>query len=83
MPRNATSFLEPFKDLDIKEEFNAVAAVAESILDSLKALRPGGVEIEFGVELGGGLGIPLVTHGEAKANFKVTLKWMNQEKGSG
>jgi len=77
VPRNATSFrkLAHEIEVDLEAEFESVAAVAESVLKSLKALRPGEVEIEFGVELGGEMGIPLVTKGEAKANFKVTLKW--------
>lgn len=77
LPRNATGFREITQQLDIEKEFNTIAHVAESILDSLKSLRPGGVEIEFGVELGGGIGIPLITHGEGKANFKIKLTWGN------
>jgi len=65
VPRNATSFRKLAKDLevDMDAELESVAAVAESVLDSIKALRPGEVEIEFGVELGGEMGIPLVTKG--------------------
>jgi hypothetical protein len=83
VPRNATSFRKLAQNLevDLEAEFESVAAVAESVLNSLKALRPGEVEIEFGVELGGEMGIPLVTKGEAKANFKVTLKWKESGKG--
>jgi hypothetical protein len=81
VPRDATSFRRIARELDFQDEFKAVAAVAESVLNSLKALRPGAVEIEFGVELGGEMGIPLVTKGEAKANFKVTLKWSGKEEG--
>lgn len=75
VPRNATSFRKLAKNLDLEEEFKSVAAVAECVLNSLKAAKPDALEIEFGVELGGNMGIPLVTQGEAKANFKVTLKW--------
>jgi PHP family Zn ribbon phosphoesterase len=84
VPRNATSFRKLAREIhvDLQAEFESVAAVAESVLDSLKALRPGEVEIEFGVELGGELGIPLVTKGEAKANFKVTLRWKQAGTGA-
>lgn len=77
VPRNATSFrnLAHKLEVDLEAEFESVTAVAESVLNSLKSMRPGEVEIEFGVELGGEMGIPLVTKGEAKANFKITLKW--------
>jgi Trypsin-co-occurring domain 1 len=77
VPRNATSFRKLSREVqrDLEAEFQSVVAVADSVLNSLKSLRPGEVEIEFGVELGGELGIPLVTRAEAKANFKVTLKW--------
>jgi hypothetical protein len=74
-PRNATSLRKLAKEVDLASELDSVAAVAETVLESLKAMRPGGVEIEFGIELGGEMGIPLVTRGEAKANFKITLKW--------
>jgi hypothetical protein len=53
--------------------------MANIALDKLKALRPGEVKIEFGVELGGGFQIPVVVKGEGKANFKVTLTWKNQD----
>jgi Trypsin-co-occurring domain 1 len=84
LPRNATSFRKLSREIqaDLESEFESVAAVAESVLACLKALQPGGVEIEFGVELGGELGIPLVTKGEAKANFKVTLKWGKLEQAT-
>ena len=80
VPRNAASFRDLAKKLDLEHEFKSVAAVAESVLNSLKAVQPDEVEIEFGVELGGEMGIPLVTKGEAKANFTVTLKWAKDKK---
>jgi hypothetical protein len=77
VPRNATSWRKYTHEIkiDLEEELESVAALADTVLNSLKALRPGEVEIEFGVELGGEMGIPLVSKGEAKANFKVTMKW--------
>jgi len=80
VPRNATSFRDLAKRFDLEHEFKSVAAVAESALNSLKAVQPDEVEIEFGVELGGEMGIPLVTKGEARANFTVTLKWAKEKK---
>jgi hypothetical protein len=80
VPRNATSFRSLQKEIDLDGEFESVVGMADSVLTALKKLRPGEVEVEFGVELGGEMGIPLVTKGEAKANFKVTLKWKNSEK---
>ena len=76
-PRNASSLrqLVGKQSADLQRELQAIAAVAQSAISSLESLRPGELAIEFGVELGGALGVPLVTRGEAKANFKVTLKW--------
>jgi hypothetical protein len=75
VPRNATSFRKIPSAADLAEELEKIGGVAEAVLESLKAIRPGAVELEFGVELGGEMGIPLITKGEAKANFKITLKW--------
>jgi hypothetical protein len=75
VPRNATSFRTVPSAADLAKDFEKVVGVAEAVLESLKSIRPGAVEIEFGVELGGEMGIPLITRGEAKANFKITLKW--------
>jgi hypothetical protein len=52
-----------------------VAALAKAALGALQAAAPGKIELEFGVELGGEAGVPLVTKGTAKANFKVVLTW--------
>jgi Trypsin-co-occurring domain 1 len=78
VPRDASNLRDVIADLDMERELGAISAVAETVLAKLKALEPGAVEIEFGVELGGELGIPLITKGEAKANFKITLKWSNE-----
>lgn len=74
VPRNATSFRD-FASRNMETEMVAVARVAETVVDTLKRLSPGTVQIEFGIELGGKAGIPLITSHEGKANFKVTLKW--------
>lgn len=78
VPRNATNLRQVARDVakDFNSEFQSVVAIAESVVESLSTLKPGEVEVEFGVELGGELGIPMVTKGEAKANFKVTLRWV-------
>ena len=77
VPRNATSF-DDLK-FSFQAEMEAVARVAESAIETLKQLSPGEVEIEFGIELGGSAGIPMITKTEGKANFKVTLKWKRSE----
>jgi hypothetical protein len=59
----------------LKEALAPVTATACLLLDSLKAASPGKVTLEFGVELSGAAGIPLITSGEAKANIKVTMVW--------
>lgn len=81
-PRNAAFGAENMQGAlnHLEREFKAVASAADLLLKSLKALQPGSVEVEFGVELGGKMGIPLVTEGSSKANFKVKLKWEKTEK---
>jgi len=79
VPRNASTFGQ-FNRHNLPEEMAAVARVAETVVDTLKKLGPGGMEIEFGIELGGEGGIPLITKHEAKANFKITLKWERADK---
>lgn len=64
--------------LELEKQLEPVITVAESLLNALKAANPGKVEIEFGVELGASVGLPLVTSGTAKANFKVTLTWQGE-----
>lgn len=78
VPRNAASFTD--LKLNFEEEMAKIGRVAKSAVDALRKLNPGELEIEFGVELGGSAGIPLITKHEGKANFKVTLKWKNSSK---
>lgn len=73
VPRNASTFQD--LKLNLQKEMEAVARVAQTAADALRRISPGGVELEFGVELGGSAGIPMITKSEAKANFRVTLKW--------
>lgn len=77
MAGNATNFREFAREIktDLQKELESMVAVAEAVLDSLKRLRPNKAEVEFGVELGGEMVIPLVSKGEASANFKIRLKW--------
>jgi NTP-dependent ternary system trypsin peptidase co-occuring protein len=60
---------------DLQQDLEVVAAVASTMLEILKKIRPSELALEFGVELGGKFGIPLLTEGSAKANLKVQLKW--------
>ncbi|WP_395022564.1 CU044_2847 family protein [Dongia sp.] len=60
---------------DFGEQLQPVILMARQALESLKSIAPGKIQIEFGIEVGGKAGIPLVTEGSAKANFKVTLAW--------
>jgi Trypsin-co-occurring domain 1 len=80
VPENASTPSDLAERLDLDKELASVAGFADRALTALKKLEPGEVEISFGVELGGKVGIPLITSGEAKANLKVTLKWKNGAK---
>jgi hypothetical protein len=75
VPRNATGLANIIPRLDLDKQLRAAAAMAELALGSLKQLGPDELSLEFGIELGGTFGVPLVTHGTTTANFTVTLKW--------
>ena len=80
VPRNASKAMLEKAAGQIEQELRPLAKMAEAVRDSLVAANnPGKIEVEFGVELGGSLGIPLVTSGTAKANFKITLVWTNEK----
>ena len=77
--RNASSLSTIIGRLDLEKQLNAAAAMARTAIDVMRKLTPGEVQIEFGVELGGETGIPMITKGEAKANFKISLKWKESD----
>jgi len=60
-------------------ELDTITLVASAMLDSLKAVKPSELVLEFGVSLGGMSGVPLRTEGTGKANLKVQLKWQAQK----
>ncbi|MFC9243570.1 CU044_2847 family protein [Streptomyces sp. NPDC057136] len=54
-----------------------VTSVARSLAESLRAVRPDEVSVEFGIELTAKAGkvVGLLADGEAKGGIKVTLTW--------
>lgn len=84
VPQNASWWSINEKAVDLKKHLKPLLAVAETVRTSLVEFNnPSGLEIEFGVELGGEAGIPKILSGSTKANFKITLKWENKEKPKG
>ncbi|NUR24929.1 MAG: hypothetical protein HOV83_03620 [Catenulispora sp.] len=55
----------------------AVSGIAHSVRNSLAAVRPNKVEVEFGLEIDGSTGkvVSLVASAHAKASIKVKLAW--------
>ena len=49
--------------------------ILASIKDASEEMKPSRVTLEFGLQLGGETGIPLVTKGTAQANVAVTIEW--------
>ncbi|MEA5467812.1 CU044_2847 family protein [Spirulina sp. 06S082] len=49
--------------------------ILSSIKDASEELKPSKITLEFGLQLGGETGIPLVTKGTAQANVAVTIEW--------
>lgn len=76
VPRNASRkhIMEAAEDFE--KNLKPITALAESIRRTLSELNnPGKIVIEFGIEIGLKVGIPVVTCGETKGNFKVTLEY--------
>ncbi len=71
------------------EQFRQVARVVETagnaFVDRMSklAVKPTMCAIEFGVNAGGEAGIPWVVKGTAQANFKVTIQWETDARGTG
>jgi len=51
--RDAARLRDGVANLDMDRELGTITAVAEAVLFKLKVLKPGALEIEFGVELRG------------------------------
>ena len=58
-----------------------VSAIANAVVRALKSANPGELTVEFGIELGGSAGIPMITKHEGKANLKVQIKWQRKATG--
>lgn len=50
-------------------------SVHQNAYSQLQTAKPKEFEIEFGVTLGGEVGIPLVSKGSAEAQIKVVARW--------
>ena len=63
------------------ERFHTISTMvehaSEALVHKLRSLEiaPKSCSIEFGVDVGGEAGIPLITKGTIGANFKVTVCW--------
>lgn len=79
VPRNAARKVVEKAAIELEKHIEPITTLAESIRKKLQELNnPGKIAIEFGVELGLDVGIPMITAGSAKGNFKVTLEWENK-----
>jgi hypothetical protein len=50
-------------------------ALYNAMRDATAELRPDGIELQFGVKLGGEMGVPFVAKGTSEANFSIKLTW--------
>src|SRR5580658_7274234 len=80
LPRRAAASVVEQSAQEFGKVLKPLSALASAMVDALKAASPSELTVEFGVELGGAAGIPLVTKSEGKANFKVQLKWTTAKK---
>lgn len=49
-----------------------VSLMDKELIDGVK---PKSISFDFGIQLGGEMGVPFVTKGSTKANFKVSITW--------
>lgn len=67
------------------EHFQGIATVIEaagqSLVERVKTMvnKPTECSIEFGVNIGGEAGVPLVTKGEIGSNFKIKISWKKED----
>jgi hypothetical protein len=59
----------------------ALEGIAESVVGSLRKIKPRNASVEFGVEIGleSGKLTALLVQGTGTANLKVTLEWGGEE----
>ena len=67
---------------DIQRNFKEVQDVITECCNGLLVAidqipKPSKVTAEFGVKLGGEMGVPLITKITGEANFKITVEWQN------
>lgn len=69
-------FLEASPDR-LREIGTLVAEAGAALMGAIAQAvsKPKSCSIEFGIEAGGEVGVPLITKGKASANFNVTLTW--------
>ncbi len=63
---------------------STVKGYSEMVLNTVKncadTVAPSKITLQFGLQMGGSTGVPLVTQGTAQANVMVTIEWeLNQE----
>lgn len=78
VPRDAARATLQAVAKELSGQMGPISAVANTVYDALVAVNnPSEINLEFGLELGGEAGVPMIMGGSAKANFKITLKWKN------
>jgi hypothetical protein len=65
---------------DLRRQFREIEETIKECAWSIHGVikdipEPEEVAVEFGITLGGEVGVPLVSKGTASANFKVSIKW--------
>jgi|HubBroStandDraft_6_1064221.scaffolds.fasta_scaffold2225204_1 hypothetical protein len=80
VPRDAARTTVQRVAQELSDQMGPISAVANTVRNAFVAVNnPAEIEVEFGLELGGEAGIPVICGGSAKANFKITLTWKNEQ----
>ena len=61
---------------DLKDQVSDVcAAMYEAVQKAIDTVHPDEVTVEFGLMLGGEVGVPFMAKGKVEANVGITMKW--------
>jgi hypothetical protein len=69
-----------FEVASFKEVTDAIEAIAISVVEALRKIKPHKAAVEFGLEIAveSGQLTALLVKGSGKANLKITLEWSQQ-----
>lgn len=68
--------------VSLQAALGPVTDVARAVVQELRSAGPGGVEVQFGVDLAVQAGV-VITRGEASCHLRVTVRWDRDDRDAG